>query len=46
LLLPSTNNLFLFAGVAGFALGVVIVAWEWSQRENISQSVSESGIIS
>jgi TRAP transporter 4TM/12TM fusion protein len=45
LLLPSTSNLFLLADVIGFALGAAIVAWEWSQREHIPQSVSESGTI-
>jgi TRAP transporter 4TM/12TM fusion protein len=45
LLLPSTSNLLLFADVVGFALGVAVVAWEWSQREHMPQSVAESGTI-
>lgn len=32
LLLPSTSNWLLFADVAGFALGAMIVSWEWTQR--------------
>jgi len=39
LLLPSTNNYLLFADFAGFALGAVIVAWEWMQRRH---SLAES----
>jgi hypothetical protein len=31
--------------VVGFALGVAVVAWEWSQREHMPQSVAESGTI-
>jgi TRAP transporter 4TM/12TM fusion protein len=45
LLLPSTSNVLIFADFAGLALGAVIVAWEWSQRENAPQSVAESGTI-
>ena len=45
LLLPSTNNILLFADFVGFALGAVLVLWEWSQREHIPQSVTESGTI-
>ena len=32
LLLPSTTNLLLFVDFIGFALGAVVVAWEWSRR--------------
>ena len=45
LLLPSTSNLLLFADFAGFALGAGIFAWEWSQREHSSQTVTESSAI-
>ena len=45
LLLPSTSNVLLFADFAGFALGVAVVAWEWSQREQVPRSVAESGTI-
>ena len=45
LLLPSTSNVLIFADFAGLALGAVIVAWEWNQRENAPQSVAESGTI-
>jgi len=45
LLLPSTSNLLLFADFIGFALGAALVAWEWSQRGHIPQSVAESRTI-
>jgi TRAP-type uncharacterized transport system fused permease subunit len=45
LLLPSTNNLLLFADFAGFALGAGVVTWEWTQRERSSQPVTESSTI-
>jgi TRAP-type uncharacterized transport system fused permease subunit len=32
LLLPSTSNVLLLADVVGFALGAIIIAWEWSRR--------------
>lgn len=32
LLLPSTNQYLLFADVTGFALGTLLVVWEWRQR--------------
>jgi TRAP transporter 4TM/12TM fusion protein len=34
LLLPSTNNYLLFADFAGFALGALVIVWEWMHREN------------
>ena len=40
LLLPSTSNLLLFADVAGFALGVAVVVWEWSRRSQLPQPAS------
>jgi len=43
LLLPSTNNLLLFADFIGLALGAALVAWEWSQREPISRSIADIG---
>lgn len=45
LLLPSTSNLLLFADFIGFGLGAILVMWEWSRREQIAQSVAESGTI-
>jgi TRAP-type uncharacterized transport system fused permease subunit len=45
LLLPSTSNLLLFADFAGFALGALLVAWEWSQRGRNLQAVAESSSI-
>ncbi|HEX9455964.1 MAG TPA: TRAP transporter fused permease subunit, partial [Candidatus Binatia bacterium] len=32
LLLPSTSNLLLLADVAGFALGALLIAWEWKHK--------------
>jgi TRAP transporter 4TM/12TM fusion protein len=45
LLLPSTSNILLLADAIGFALGAAVVAWEWSRREHVPQSVTESGTI-
>ena len=45
LLLPSTSNALLLADVIGFALAAALVAWEWTQREHIPQSVTESGTL-
>ncbi len=45
LLLPSTSNLLLFADFAGFALGTLVIAWEWNHRERNSQAVAASGTI-
>src|SRR5262245_6760887 len=45
LLLPSTSNALLVADVAGFVLGASVIAWEWSQREYVTQPVTESSTI-
>ena len=45
LLLPSTSNVLLVADFVGFALGVAVIAWEWSQRERIPRAITESGTI-
>jgi TRAP-type uncharacterized transport system fused permease subunit len=45
LLLPSTNNLLLFADFIGLALGAALVAWEWSQREQISGAITDLGAV-
>ena len=42
LLLPSTSSLLLLADVVGFALGAVIIALEWVQRERIPHAMAES----
>jgi len=41
LLLPSTNNFFLYADFAGFTLGVAIIAWEWLHRAPTLQTVTD-----
>jgi len=42
LLLPSTSNLLMLADLVGFALGAVIIALEWVQRERIPHALAES----
>jgi TRAP-type uncharacterized transport system fused permease subunit len=42
LLLPSTSSILLLADVVGFALGAVIIALEWVQRERIPHAMAES----
>jgi len=32
LLMPSTNHFLLFADLAGFALGALLIIWEWNHR--------------
>ena len=40
LLLPSTSNLLLFADLAGFTIGAMIVAWEWIHCQPESQTIT------
>jgi TRAP-type uncharacterized transport system fused permease subunit len=45
LLLPSTSNLLLFADVVGFALGALLIAWEWRHGQPQSKPSTEPSAI-